>query len=134
MNRPWTPSTSTTIVMKRGCNGCGTQLGDVTDQEMACGINGLPLPDVRRECTACAPAAPEPKCLPIAVVWGDRRCGEMECDHAGGGDSYGTSPVSYCDKVTEQTICLTHSTVAVDGAIARAVPWPCQHVSTPATA
>lgn len=48
--RPWTPDTSTTIKMKRACNGCGTRLGDVTDAEMARAINGLPLPDVRREC------------------------------------------------------------------------------------
>jgi hypothetical protein len=129
MTRPWTPSTSTTIVMKRACNGCGTQLGDVTDQEMARGINGLPLPDVRRECPTCGPTAPEPKCLPATVVAGDQLCVEMECDHTGGGGSYSTPPDSYCDEVTEQPVCVIHSEISTDGTITRAEPWPCKHTT-----
>jgi hypothetical protein len=116
MTRPWTESTSTTIVMKRACNGCGQRLGDVTDQEIACGRNRLPLPDVRRECPTCAPTAPEPKCLPTIVVAGDQLWVEMECDHTGGG----------VHAVTEQTICLTHSEIDANGVITRPEPWPCQ--------
>ena len=127
MTRPWTPDTSTTIKMKRACNGCGQRLGDVTDQEMARAINGLPLPDVRRECPACGPTAPEPKCLPTTVVCGDQLCVEMECDHTGGGGSYSVPPDSYCDEVTEQTVCITHSEINTDGQITQAVAWPCTH-------
>ena len=41
---------STTIVLKRCCNGCGQHVGDVTDDE----LNG-PLGDVRSECAHCRP-------------------------------------------------------------------------------
>lgn len=120
MTRPWTPSTSTTIVMKRACNGCGTQLGDVTDQEMACGINGLPLPDVRKECPACAPTAPEPKCLPVSTVDGDPACLDGDCDHS-------VEPgADYCTITSRHTICLTHSAISRDGEITHAEPWPCK--------
>lgn len=130
LTRPNTPDRvnedgSTTIRMKRACNGCGRQLGDVTDQEMARGINGLPLPDVRKECPDCGPTAPEPRCLPVTVVSGDQLCVEMECDHTGGGGSYSLPPDSYCDEVTEHVICVTHSEIGTDGVITRAEPWPC---------
>jgi hypothetical protein len=61
--RPWTDdvrtarpdgSTSTTIVVKRCCNGCQRPLGDVTDDEIDAAVDGLPLPDVRTEC-GCEP-------------------------------------------------------------------------------
>ena len=53
--RPWTPDRrnadgSTTLVLKRACNGCGQYLGDVTDDELV-----GPLRDVRAECAHCAP-------------------------------------------------------------------------------
>lgn len=53
--RPWTPDRanadgSTTIVLKRACNGCGHYVGDATDQELF-----GPLRDVRTECAHCAP-------------------------------------------------------------------------------
>jgi hypothetical protein len=121
VTRPWTESTSTTIVMKRACNGCGQRLGDVTDQEIACGSNRLPLPDVRRECPACAPTAPEPACLPVPIDAGDALCLDGDCDHDIALDA------EYCDEVREHTICLTHSNIAADGKITHAEPWPCQH-------
>lgn len=43
------------ITMKRVCNGCGEYVGDVTDAEMDCAVEGRPLPDVRGECEHCAP-------------------------------------------------------------------------------
>src|SRR5690606_4828127 len=54
--RPWTPDRSevgedgrryTVVTMKRACNGCGQQLGDVTVEELDAGGAGEPLPDVR---------------------------------------------------------------------------------------
>jgi hypothetical protein len=121
MTRPWTESTSTTIVMKRACNGCGTRLGDVTDQEIACGINGLPLPDVRKECPTCGPTAPEPRCLPMVIDAGDALCLDGDCDHDIALDA------EYCVEVTEETACVTHSEISNVGGIIRAEPWPCQH-------
>jgi hypothetical protein len=47
--------TVTHITTKRVCNGCGEFVGDVTEQEFNCAINGRPLPDVRSECKHCAP-------------------------------------------------------------------------------
>jgi hypothetical protein len=47
--------TRTHITMKRVCNGCGEYVGDVTDAEMDCAIEGRPLPDVRSDCKHCAP-------------------------------------------------------------------------------
>ncbi|MFC8361099.1 hypothetical protein ACFUIY_14650 [Streptomyces griseorubiginosus] len=139
--RPSTPDRrhadgSTTITMKRACNGCGTRLGDATDEELVAGMNGRPLPDVRRECPTCGPTAPEPECRPMTVVAGDALCVEMECDHSSGGGSYGTPPDSYCDEVTEQVICSTHSTFApgfedVHEVVTHAEPWPCQHGPAP---
>ncbi|MGW4043004.1 hypothetical protein [Streptomyces sp. NPDC004721] len=132
MTRPWTPDRvnadgSTTIKMKRACNGCGQRLGDVTDAEMARAVNGLPLPDVRRECLACAPTAPEPACRPMEIVAGDALCLELECDHTGGGGSYSIPPDSYCDEVAEAVVCATHSEITNLGEIVRAEPWPCKH-------
>lgn len=116
---------TTTIKMKRACNGCGQHLGDVTDQEMARGINGLPLPDVRRECPDCGPTAPEPKCLPVQTVDGDEACLDGECDHA-------VEPGSdYCTNTGKHTVCVTHSEIGSDGAITHAEPWPCTHTPAP---
>lgn len=127
---------SRTIKMKRACNGCGRHLGDVTDDEWTAAINGRPLPDVRRECPACGPTAPEPECRPMTVVAGDALCVEMECDHTNGGGSHGTPPVAYCDEVTEQVICAIHSAFAPGfedtyEVVTHSEPWPCQH--TPVT-
>jgi len=47
----------TTIHMKRACNGCGQDVGDVTDAELDCAVDGRPLPDVRGECDNCRPIA-----------------------------------------------------------------------------
>jgi hypothetical protein len=41
--------------MKRVCNGCGEYVGDVTNAELDCAVEGRPLPDVRGECDNCAP-------------------------------------------------------------------------------
>lgn len=130
MTRPWTPDTSTTIKMKRACNGCGTRLGDVTDQEMARAINGLPLPDVRKECPTCGPTAPEPCCRPETVLSGERECLDVECVHERSAEG-GPDPVedAYCDEVTERTICITHSEIGDDGEIIQAAAWPCQHTA-----
>ena len=49
------PDGSTTIKMKRACNGCGQHLGDVTDEEMNRAVHGLPPQDVRAECQHCRP-------------------------------------------------------------------------------
>ena len=55
--RTWTPTIRTAngkrVRTKRECNGCGDLLGDVTDEEIACAIAGLALPDVRGECLNC---------------------------------------------------------------------------------
>lgn len=128
MARPNTPDRinpdgSKTIKMKRACNGCGELLGDVTEQEMAAGINGRPLPDVRRECPTCAPTAPAPKCLPTTVLAGDTLCLIQECDH---------DPVDgyYCAEVRKETVCNTHSRFvqAEDDfdELVHAEPWPCK--------
>jgi hypothetical protein len=47
--------TTTTHTVQRVCNGCGHEVGDATDDELAAVIRGLPLPDVRDECPWCAP-------------------------------------------------------------------------------
>ena len=44
-----------TVKVKRSCNGCHQLIGDVTEEEIAAGMNGDPLPDVRPECPRCAP-------------------------------------------------------------------------------
>jgi hypothetical protein len=129
------PDGSTTIKMKRACNGCGERLGDVTEEEMARGINGLPLPDVRRECPTCGPTAPEPKCIPTTVLVGDIACLDDECGHEHSAEG-GADPVedSYCDEVREETVCATHSQFAAaeDGfdEITHAEPWPCKRTQT----
>lgn len=56
--RTWTPTirlsaTSRLGTTKRHCNGCGEPIGDVTDDEIADAIAGLPLADVRSECLNC---------------------------------------------------------------------------------
>ncbi|AXN43421.1 hypothetical protein MM1218R_01473 [Mycobacterium marinum] len=45
------------VRVKRACNGCGQLVGDVTEQEINAGMDGLPLPDVRGECDWCATQA-----------------------------------------------------------------------------
>lgn len=60
MRRPWTPDRrnpegSTTVTVKRCCNGCGRQLGDASLIELEAGMCGQPLPDVRGECPNCCP-------------------------------------------------------------------------------
>lgn len=114
----------THITTKRCCNGCGQYVGDVTDAEMAAAIGGRPLPDVRRECPACSPTAPEPACYPLAILAGDSLCVELECDHdlADGAD--------HCEDVREETVCGTHSRAEKKDwfeEIVRAEPWPCKY-------
>ena len=41
---------SRTIHVKRCCNGCGKNIGDVTEAELDAAVAGFPLPDVREEC------------------------------------------------------------------------------------
>lgn len=41
---------STTYHVKRCCNGCGSEIGDITRRELACAVVGAPLPDVTDEC------------------------------------------------------------------------------------
>lgn len=123
------PDGSTTIKMKRACNGCGTLIGDVTDEEMTAGINGRPLPDVRRECPSCGPTAPPPACKPIKVYSGDALCLELECDHDRPSDD------SYCAEADEEVICATHSTFAPGfedayEVVTHTEPWPCKHTAT----
>ncbi len=48
-------STATRMTVQRVCNGCGHDVGDVTDEEMDAVMEGRPLPDVRHECSWCAP-------------------------------------------------------------------------------
>lgn len=56
--RPRTPhekrGTTTTLHVKRSCNGCGTDLGDATAAELDAAVVGEQLPDVRLECGCCA--------------------------------------------------------------------------------
>lgn len=122
---------SKTVTTKRACNGCGELLGDITKAEMNAAIAGRPMPDVRRECAACAPTAPEPACRPVTVLAGDELCLEMDCDHSDGGGSHSTPPDSYCAEVREETVCGIHSKfVARDfdsEELVLAEPWPCKH-------
>lgn len=53
--RPWTDDVpleggGNRMTVKRGCNGCGRELGDATEEELAAAILGDRLPDVRAEC------------------------------------------------------------------------------------
>lgn len=41
---------STRLRVHRACNGCGRDLGNPTDAEMAAALAGRPLPDTREEC------------------------------------------------------------------------------------
>ena len=50
------PDGSSTIKVHRCCNGCGRDLGDATDAEVACAIGGARLPDVRDECGCGGPS------------------------------------------------------------------------------
>lgn len=44
-----------TMTVQRCCNGCGREIGDVTEAEIEAAITGAPLSDVRDECPWCAP-------------------------------------------------------------------------------
>lgn len=117
---------STTITMKRACNGCGTQLRDATDAEMQAAINQRPLPDVRRECPTCGPTAPPPICHPMALFSGELPCIDGECSHD-------TVPgTDQCTEISQVTVCADHSTF-VDGfedayeVATHAELWPCKH-------
>ncbi|MFJ5151418.1 hypothetical protein ACIQCF_07485 [Streptomyces sp. NPDC088353] len=120
------PDGSKTITTKRACNGCGQLLGDITDAEMEAAIHGRPLPDVRQECPACAPTAPPPACQPMALLSGELRCIEGDCDHA---IPTGTDE---CTAIRTEIVCATHSTF-VPGfedayeVATHAEPWPCKH-------
>ncbi|MET7395588.1 hypothetical protein ABZS66_19070 [Dactylosporangium sp. NPDC005572] len=48
--------TRTRVTVKRACNGCGTTLGDASNDDLDHAMAGLPAPDVRRECPTCGPA------------------------------------------------------------------------------
>ncbi|UJP39345.1 hypothetical protein [Cellulomonas palmilytica] len=56
MTRPSTPPTrdpetgATRFRVHRMCNGCDSDLGDATDDELMAAVSGAPLPDVRAEC------------------------------------------------------------------------------------
>ena len=57
--RPSTPpedldSGGQRLTVKRCCNGCNREIGDVTDAEMDAAITGAELPDVRVECGCLA--------------------------------------------------------------------------------
>lgn len=41
---------SSRLRVQRGCNGCGSSLGDANDAELDAAMSGAPLPDVRLEC------------------------------------------------------------------------------------
>lgn len=61
-SHPWTDDVvnddgSTTVKVKRACNGCGQLLGDLTDEEVEAAVDGRPLPDVRGECPRCSGTA-----------------------------------------------------------------------------
>lgn len=43
------PDGSTTMRVKRLCNGCREPVGDATEEEMDAAVMGLPLPDVHEE-------------------------------------------------------------------------------------
>ncbi|MFH9823055.1 hypothetical protein [Streptomyces bobili] len=124
------PDGTTTIKMKRACNGCGERLGDITDEEMARAINGLPLPDVRQECPTCAPTAPTPRCLPTKILAGDMLCLDAECDHEHSAEG-SADPIedSYCDEVREETVCAIHTAFSIDGTTTHVEPWPCKHTA-----
>jgi hypothetical protein len=60
--RTWTPEFVTLdgarrIAVKRTCNGCGRQVGDVLPEEIEARFADMPLPDVRHECPTCREVA-----------------------------------------------------------------------------
>lgn len=122
---------STTFRMKRACNGCGQFIGDITDAEFTAAVNGRPLPDVRKECPACAPTAPPPACYPMNLLSGELRCLEGDCPHGAinGG--------SECPETRTEKVCAIHSTFepgfedAYEVAT-HAEPWPCTRQGTEA--
>ena len=119
------PDGTTTIKLKRACNGCGERLGDITDEEMTAAINGRPLPDVRRECPNCGPTAPPPACHPMTLFSGEFLCIEGDCDH----DT--VDGTDECTEISRVVVCADHSefTPGFEDAYevaTHAEPWPCQ--------
>lgn len=124
------PNGSTTITMKRACNGCHQTLGDVTTKEMLAGMNGLPLPDVRPECPNCQAEYPVPECRPMTLSVGLTECGERECEeylHEDGEDN----GLDRCSHLHDELFCVEHSTLYEtdegEHGVDEAEPWPCQH-------
>lgn len=59
MTRPWTPHETLPdgtrrLHVKRCCENCGREIGDVTPEELEAAIAGAPLPAVADEC-GCPP-------------------------------------------------------------------------------
>lgn len=54
MTRPWTPHEvrdgKKILHVKRCCEQCGREIGDVNEQELEAAVAGRRLPDVRDEC------------------------------------------------------------------------------------
>jgi hypothetical protein len=74
----------------------------------------------------------ETTCEPTTVVVGDGLCLELECDHERTGESGPDgAEEAYCDQVSEETVCGTHSRfeTAEDWfeELTHAEPWPCKH-------
>lgn len=73
MPRPNTPETrrgtATVLTVKRACNGCNGNLGDVTAQEMDAAVAGQDPPDARHECPRCTPPTwpPTPVRTPLSA-------------------------------------------------------------------
>lgn len=127
------PNGSTTITMKRACNGCGEQIGDVTKAEMLAGMNGLPLPDVRPECPNCQAQHPTPQCRPMRLDVGPADCSERECPeyHDQDGEDNG---LDRCSHLGEGLFCVEHSTLYEtdegEHGVSEAEPWPCRYDTT----
>jgi hypothetical protein len=48
------PTKRTQHTVQRCCNGCRREIGDMTELEGQCAVEGWPLPDVRGECRDCS--------------------------------------------------------------------------------
>jgi hypothetical protein len=130
MPRPSTPDVqnpngSTTVTMKRACNGCGERLGDVTEAEMHAGMNGIPLPDVRPECPNCRAEHPVAACRPMRILAGPAECLNEECEEYST-DEGDDSGIDSCSHVREELCCAEHSMIREDD-VDPAEPWPCQY-------
>lgn len=80
------------FTVKRACNGCHRLIGDVSQEEIAGAIAGLPAPDVRIDCPYCTP---EPGARPGAVEGSgpDTVVGVQAGDHAAPGGALDTLTV-----------------------------------------